>query len=96
MPSDDLLFYFNDDLLVEKHWQVDGTHYGRTAEAWLKNMDAHRDQIMPLFEQTYGKEQAVKWWVWWRLFYLACAELWNFRNGKEWIVSHYLLHKSSL
>jgi cyclopropane-fatty-acyl-phospholipid synthase len=95
MPSDDLLFYFNDDLVVEKHWHVSGSHYGKTSEAWLKNMDAHKAEIMPLFEQTYGKHQAVKWWVYWRLFYMACAELWNFNNGNEWIVSHYLFHKTT-
>jgi len=94
MPSDDLMFYFNDDLLVEKHWHVNGTHYGKTSEAWLKNMDGHKNQIIPLFEQTYGKDQAVKWWVYWRLFYMACAELWNYNNGNEWIVSHYLFHKT--
>jgi len=96
MPSDDLLFYFNDDLIVEKHWHVNGTHYGKTSEAWLKNMDDHKAEIMPLFEQTYGKNQAVKWWVYWRLFYLACAELWSFNNGNEWIVSHYLFHKTGV
>ncbi|WP_214073618.1 cyclopropane-fatty-acyl-phospholipid synthase family protein [Mucilaginibacter sp. dw_454] len=94
MPSDDLLFYFNDDLVVEKHWHVNGCHYGKTAEAWLVNMDEHKAEIIPLFEQTYGKEQAVKWWVYWRLFYMACAELWNFNDGNEWIVSHYLFHKT--
>lgn len=94
MPSDDLMFYFNDDMIVEKHWHVNGTHYGKTSEAWLKNMDEHKERIMPLFEQTYGKSQAVKWWVYWRLFYMACAELWNYNNGNEWIVSHYLFHKT--
>jgi cyclopropane-fatty-acyl-phospholipid synthase len=94
MPSDDLMFYFNDDLVVENHWQVSGTHYAKTSEAWLTNMDKHKAEIMPLFEQTYGKDQAVKWWVYWRLFYLACAELWNFNQGSEWIVSHYLFHKT--
>ena len=93
MPSDDLMFYFNDNLLVEKHWHVNGTHYAKTSEAWLVNMDNHKEQIMPLFEDTYGKEEAVKWWVYWRLFYLACAELWNYNEGNEWIVSHYLFHK---
>jgi cyclopropane-fatty-acyl-phospholipid synthase len=94
MPSDDLLFYFNGDLKVERHWHVNGTHYARTSEAWLKNMDDHKAEIMPLFEETYGKEQAVKWWVYWRLFYLACAELWNYNEGNEWIVSHYLFGKT--
>jgi cyclopropane-fatty-acyl-phospholipid synthase len=96
MPSDDLLFYFNDDLTVEKHWHVNGTHYGKTAEAWLKNMDANKPAIMPLFEETYGKDQALKWWVYWRLFYMSCAELWNYNKGNEWIVSHYLFHKTSV
>ncbi|RWY52527.1 SAM-dependent methyltransferase [Mucilaginibacter gilvus] len=94
MPSDDLMFYFNDDLVVENHWQVSGTHYAKTSEAWLANMDKHKAEIMPLFEDTYGKDQAVKWWVYWRLFYLACAELWNFNQGNEWLVSHYLFHKN--
>lgn len=94
MPSDDLMFYFNEDLVVKKHWHVNGTHYGKTAEAWLKNMDSHKAEIMPLFEETYGKENAVKWWVYWRIFYMACAELWNYNKGNEWIVSHYLFQKS--
>ncbi|ASU32236.1 SAM-dependent methyltransferase [Mucilaginibacter xinganensis] len=96
MPSDDLMFYFNDDLVVEKHWHVNGTHYGRTAEAWLKNMDSHKAEIIPLFKNTYGKGQAVKWWVYWRIFYMACAELWNYNNGNEWLVSHYLFHKTNI
>ena len=95
MPSDDLLLYFNDDLVVEQHWHVNGTHYGKTAEAWLQNMDQHKAEIMPIFEKTYGKDQAVRWWVYWRIFYMACAELWNFNKGNEWIVSHYLFHKTT-
>lgn len=93
MPSDHLLFYFNDDMQVEDHWLWDGTHYGKTAEAWLANQDAHRQEIMPILTGVYGKENALKWWVYWRLFFMACAELWNFRSGREWMVSHYLFRK---
>lgn len=93
MPSDDLLLYFNEELAIEKHWHVSGTHYSKTSEAWLNNMDKHKEKIMPLFEKTYGKEQALKWWVYWRIFYMACAELWAYNNGEEWIVSHYLFNK---
>jgi cyclopropane-fatty-acyl-phospholipid synthase len=94
MPSDDLLFYFNDHLTVTDHWHWDGTHYGKTAEAWLVNMDAHKQEIMPILAETYGAEHAVKWWVYWRIFFMACAELWNFDHGREWIVSHYVFHKN--
>ncbi len=94
MPSDDLLFYFNADLHVVNHWHVSGKHYQKTSEAWLQRMDANKAAIMPLFEQTYGKDQAVKWWVFWRIFYMSCAELWGFNNGEEWIVSHYLFEKN--
>lgn len=93
MPSDDLLLYFNEDLSIEQHWHVNGLHYSKTSEAWLKNMDKHKAEIMPLFQDTYGKDQAVKWWVYWRIFYMACAELWGYNNGEEWIVSHYLFTK---
>lgn len=96
MPSDDLLFYFNDDLRVAKHWHVSGTHYQKTSEAWLQRMDANKTAIMPLFEETYGKDQAVKWWVFWRIFYMSCAELWGFNKGEEWIVSHYLFEKNKV
>lgn len=94
MPSDDLLLYFNEHLSIAKHWHVSGLHYSKTSEAWLRNMDRHKAQIMPLFESTYGKDQALKWWVYWRIFYMACAELWAYNGGEEWIVSHYLFQKT--
>ena len=96
MPSDDLLFYFDEDLINEKHWIVNGTHYSNTSEDWLRNMDAHKKEILPLFERTYGKSDALKWFVYWRIFYLACAELWGYNGGNEWFVSHYLFRKKQI
>lgn len=93
MPSDHQFLYFQDDLKIEKHWRVDGTHYSRTSRAWLENMTANREKIYPIFEATYGKENATKWWVYWRVFFMACEELWAFNKGREWIVSHYLFSK---
>jgi cyclopropane-fatty-acyl-phospholipid synthase len=93
MPSDDLLLYFQDDLRLRQHWQVGGQHYQQTAEAWLANMDTRRAAIMPVLEQCYGAQQATKWWNYWRVFFMACAELWGYREGREWLVSHYLFDK---
>ncbi len=77
-----------DHFKLETHWQVNGMHYQKTSEAWLSNMDKHRDEIMPILKQTYNGEHK-KWWNYWRIFFMACAELWGYKNGNEWIVSHY-------
>jgi cyclopropane-fatty-acyl-phospholipid synthase len=95
MPSHALLTRFQERLSLISDWTVNGTHYQKTAEAWLTNMDAHRDEIMPIFRETYGKKDAVKWWSYWRVFYMSCAELWGYRRGEEWIVSHYLFRNGS-
>jgi cyclopropane-fatty-acyl-phospholipid synthase len=90
MPSDHLLFYFNNHLRVDKHWRVNGQHYSKTAEAWLNNMDRNRQEILEVFHSTYGKNESLKWWNYWRIFYMSCSELWSFNGGNEWFVSHYL------
>ena len=93
MPAHDLLSHFQEDLRLVSDWKVDGTHYQRTAEHWLQNMDAHEAEIRPLFAATYGAEHVTKWWSYWRTFYLSCAELWGYQGGQEWLVSHYLFER---
>ena len=96
MPSDQLLYSFQEHFQIEEHWRVNGQHYEKTAQAWLRNMDRNREAIMSLFEKFYGIDQARKWWSYWRVFFMSCAELWGYRDGNEWLVSHYLLKKVTI
>lgn len=89
MPSDELPLRFQDHLRLEARWRWDGRHYERTANAWLANMDAQRELIWPLFSQTYGAAEAARWWSRWRMFFMACAELWGYDSGQQWWVGHY-------
>ncbi len=93
MPSDDLALRFQDDLKFLQRWRWDGTHYQRTANAWLMNMDRQRATLWPILEQTYGVENAAQWWMRWRIFFMSCAELFGYERGQQWLVSHYLFER---
>lgn len=89
MPAHTYLPGFDQHLRREQDWQLDGTHYQKTAEHWLQSTDAHRDDIRGLFAQTYGPQHATRWLQRWRIFFMACAELWGYDAGQQWGVSHY-------
>lgn len=89
MPSAHLFLYLAENLTAERHWQVQGTHYEKTLNAWLRRMDDRKREIMPVLQNVYG-EQATAWWHRWRLFFLSCAEFFGYAGGNEWLVQHYL------
>lgn len=97
MPADDLLLREQRDLVVEDHWRLDGTHYARTLAAWRETHEAKQDEIVAMFSapDAYGGDGSSgddpqRWyWRWW-LFHLACEELFAFKGGSEFWVSHYL------
>jgi cyclopropane-fatty-acyl-phospholipid synthase len=93
MPSDDLALFFPEHLQIDQRWRWSGEHYKKTAEAWLANMDAHKTALWPVLESTYGESGAQKWWMRWRIFFLACAEMFGYDNGQQWWVSHYRFTK---
>ncbi|XP_052209440.1 (S)-coclaurine N-methyltransferase-like isoform X1 [Diospyros lotus] len=93
MPSANLLLYFQDNVSIVNHWLVNGKHYAKTSEEWLKRMDKNLSSIKPIIESTYGKDSAVKWTVYWRTFFIAVAELFGYNNGEEWMVAHLLFKK---
>lgn len=95
MPSDGLLTHFARDLRLARQWRWDGRHYERTSNHWLANMDRHRPRILEIFRATYGQRDAVRWWNRWRVFFMACAELFGYRGGEEWWVSHYLFERQA-
>ncbi|HET9991107.1 MAG TPA: class I SAM-dependent methyltransferase, partial [Kofleriaceae bacterium] len=88
MPSADLFAQFDRDLVITEQWRLDGTHYAATSEAWYANLMQHRAEL----EHILGGRAKLQRW---RVFFLACAELFGYRGGSEWIVAHYRMQPRS-
>ena len=93
MPSADTLLHFQDDLRLEQRWLLPGTHYERTANHWLENQDRNRDEVLRVLAAAYGAQDAARWHQRWRMFWMACAELFGYAGGNEWLVAHYRFSK---
>lgn len=92
MPSEDTLLFFLDDFKLNTRWRVNGEQYAATCYAWLKNLFDNQTAIIEIFEPHY-QEDAYLQFQYWHLFFRACAQLFEYNNGNEWFVSHYLLDK---
>ena len=93
MPSKDLPLYFQDQMKLLSQWDWSGTHYEKTANAWLENLDKNKTRVLPILKETYGEKYGEMWLQRWRIFFMACAELWGYKKGVEWRVGHYLFQK---
>jgi len=93
MPADELALRFQDRLRLVRRWRWDGTHYERTANAWLENLDRRRGEALPVLARAYGEREAGLWLQRWRLFFMACAGLFGHDAGQQWWVSHYLFER---
>ena len=89
MPAVDTLLHYQRGLHLERRWLLDGTHYQRTANHWLANQDQHRDAVLRILQEAYGKAVAPLWFQRWRMFWMACAELFGYAGGQAWLVAHY-------
>ena len=90
MPAADTLLCFQQHLQLQQRWLLDGTHYERTANHWLANQDREKDAVMAVLRQCYGDAAAPLWHQRWRMFWMACAELFGYQQGQQWQVAHYL------
>jgi len=94
MPSEDLLLKFQKNISLDNQWRWNGCHYKLTSNAWLKNMDREKINILPILEKVYGRNERNIWFQRWRIFFMACAELFGYNSGNQWLVAHYLFKKS--
>lgn len=90
MPSRQLLAEYNEYLRLVESWRWNGRHYRMTAESWLQNMGRRREDILCVLRGVYSAEQADRWFRRWRMFFMACSELFGYAAGEEWFVMHYL------
>jgi len=89
MPAADTFLHFQQHLVIEQQWRLSGTHYQRTANHWLENQDRHAPEVLKVLREVYGEAEAKLWAQRWRMFWMACAELFGYADGHEWLVGHY-------
>ena len=88
MPSDDLLPRFDRDLELERHWRV-SRHALRAHRRGVARAAGREPQPRSSGSSAAPAPPSGA------SFFLACAGLWGYRGGREWLVSHYLFARRS-
>lgn len=96
MPSFALFRQFNRDMLIVQDWWLAGTHYARTCEAWLAKLDLQRQPALAALSAGNNPATVAVQLQRWRMFFMACAELFAYDAGRQWGVGHYLLAPQEL
>ena len=91
MPSWDLPLMFDQHLQLEHRWQVNGRHYAQSCRDWLNNLDNHQAEALAALSEGDNPENVTRQYHRWRMFVMACEELFAWNEGNEWFVGHYLL-----
>lgn len=89
MPAADTFLNFQEHLSISQRWMMSGSHYEKTSNDWLKNMDKNKSEVLHVLKKIYADKYLV-WYRRWRIFFMSCAELFGYNNGNEWLVGHYL------
>jgi cyclopropane-fatty-acyl-phospholipid synthase len=94
MPSHDLLLRFQRDLEVVERWAISGGHYARTLSAWHERLDGHADEALAALATTQSTPRGARLLLeQWRLFLISTSQLWAYRRGEAWMLSHYLMRQ---
>lgn len=93
MPAFDTLMHFSEHMRIVDSWRVNGMHYSKTLEAWLDLLDDNKFQALTILKDAPNPKVQFQRW---RMFMMACSELFAYRGGKEWFVGHYLLTPGQL
>lgn len=91
MPPLDLFEHVPGPFQLRQRWETVGEHYARTCRAWLDNLDAAGAAVQRRFRQDLAPADARRQFQRWRMFVMACEELFGYDGGRQWMVSHHLL-----
>lgn len=89
MPSEAWIPEAMDALEHRQTWRFEGRHYSRTLAAWRERLEEQRAAALAVLGRGTTVAEAERRWQRWRVFLIACEELFAARHGREWGVVHH-------